>query len=57
MNVRVQGNATAEELAVVLALFAQPDRPPEASRYEQWRATRLAALRSATHYAERPAHR
>jgi N-acyl-L-homoserine lactone synthetase len=44
-GVRVRGGPTPEELAAVLAALSR-DRPPP-SAYEQWRATRLAALRRA----------
>lgn len=50
-GVRVRGGATAEELAVVLALVSRgepsagaPDAAP--SGYDAWRAARLAALRA-----------
>lgn len=43
-DVRVSGNATAEELAVVLVLVRRPRAtPPDA--FARWRATRLAAVR------------
>jgi hypothetical protein len=43
-DVRVSGNATAEELAAVLALVRRPRAtPPDA--FARWRATRLAAVR------------
>ena len=43
-DVRVRGNATAEELAVVLALVRRPrETPPDA--LARWRATRLAAMK------------
>ena len=45
MNVEVRGNATAEELAAVLAVVAQRDAaPPRMHPYERWRKARLAAL-------------
>jgi len=44
-GLRVLGNASAEELAVVLALVSQREREPAPDRYAQWRRTRLAALR------------
>ncbi len=51
-DVRVRGGATAEELAVVLALVSRGEvTAPPRSRYETWRAARLAALRT------RPAER
>lgn len=56
-QVHVRGGATAEELAAVIALVSQADRGAVQSRYDQWRAGRLKALRSATHHAQRPAHR
>lgn len=44
-TITVHGNATAEEVAAVLALLSarQPDVEPDG--YRQWRATRLKALR------------
>lgn len=43
-DVTVDGNATAEELAVVLALVRRPrEAAPDA--FTRWRATRLAAIR------------
>lgn len=46
-DVRVRGGATAEELAAVLALVSRGEpQPALPSRYEQWRAARLTALRS-----------
>jgi hypothetical protein len=45
-DVQVRGPATAEEIAAVLAALRireASERP--ASRYEQWRRDRLAALR------------
>jgi hypothetical protein len=45
-GVRVRGNATAEEVAVVVALMSQFDREPEPDRYTEWRRARLAALRA-----------
>ncbi len=45
-GLRVHGNATAEELAVVVALMSSLEREPEADRYAEWRRTRLAALRA-----------
>jgi hypothetical protein len=44
-GVQVRGNATAEELAVVVALISQLDREPAPDRYTEWRRARLAALR------------
>lgn len=43
--VLVRGAPTAEELAALLATLPRERRPPDA--YEQWRATRRAALRRA----------
>ncbi|HEV7203967.1 MAG TPA: hypothetical protein VGN18_05115 [Jatrophihabitans sp.] len=45
-DVRVRGGATAEELAVVLALVRRP-REARPDAFARWRATRLAALRDA----------
>jgi hypothetical protein len=45
MSVAVRGNATAEELAAVLAVISQRRQTPQADGYERWRAGRLAALR------------
>ena len=45
-GVRVRGNATAEELAAVLALVSHVERGVEPDRYERWRLARLAALRA-----------
>jgi hypothetical protein len=45
-GVRIRGNASAEELAVVLALISQLDRVAEPDRYTEWRDGRLAALRA-----------
>jgi hypothetical protein len=42
-EVRVRGNASAEELAAVLTVVSQC-RAPEADGYARWRQTRLAAL-------------
>lgn len=52
MSVAVRGNATAEELAAVLAVLRRdtsqqtPQRGQRVNGYERWRATRLAALAS-----------
>jgi hypothetical protein len=54
MSVRVRGGATAEELAAVLAVLTTSTAAPEPSRYEQWRATRLRALRRAGENGDRP---
>ena len=43
--VEVRGNASAEEMAVVLALFTRTPAPAPVPPYEVWRRTRLAALR------------
>jgi hypothetical protein len=43
MTVQVRGNATAEELAAVLAVVAQREAPSRPDGYERWRAGRLAA--------------
>jgi hypothetical protein len=43
---RVRGNASAEELAVVVALISQLEHGPEPDRYAEWRHARLAALRA-----------
>jgi hypothetical protein len=44
-GLRVHGNASAEELAAVVALMSHRDRAVEPDRYTEWRRTRLAALR------------
>ncbi len=44
--VQVRGNASAEELAVVVALLSQLERAPGPDRYAEWRRIRLAALRT-----------
>jgi hypothetical protein len=45
-QVRVRGNANAEEVAAVLAVFAtRSAAPPDG--YARWRQARLAALRRA----------
>jgi Acyl-CoA carboxylase epsilon subunit len=45
-QVEVRGNATAEELAVVLSLLAgRATAGPESTGYERWRRTRECALR------------
>jgi hypothetical protein len=44
-RVRVLGNATPEELAVVVALMSQRESTSEPDRYTEWRRARLAALR------------
>jgi hypothetical protein len=44
-GLRVHGNASAEELAAVVALMSHRDRAAEPDRYSEWRRTRLAALR------------
>lgn len=56
-DVHVRGGATHEELAAVLALVSQADRGEVLDHYDRWRQGRLKALRSQTHYAERPARR
>jgi Acyl-CoA carboxylase epsilon subunit len=44
-DVRVRGNATAEELAAVLAVVSRVEgAPAEADRLAQWRRDRRAAL-------------
>jgi hypothetical protein len=44
--VEVRGNASAEEMAVVLALVSRSPEPAAVpTAYETWRRTRLAALR------------
>ena len=43
----VRGNASPEEMAVLLALVARPSGPDAATPYETWRRTRLAAMRRA----------
>jgi len=48
-GVRVRGNATAEEIAAVLAAITRRERRDAASdRFEQWRRERIAALRDNT---------
>jgi hypothetical protein len=45
-DVHVRGNATAEEIAAVIASLHARERPAEdVERFEQWRRVRLAALR------------
>ena len=44
-HVRVLGNATPEELAIVVALVSQLGSTSEPDRYAEWRRARLAALR------------
>ncbi|MDT4927010.1 MAG: hypothetical protein QOG01_4723 [Pseudonocardiales bacterium] len=45
-GLRVRGNATAEELAAVLAVVSQAEaRTADLDRLSQWRSTRRAALR------------
>jgi hypothetical protein len=44
-DVRVRGNATAEELAAVLALVVRPRGTVAPDAFARWRATRLAAMR------------
>jgi hypothetical protein len=44
-RISVRGNASDEELAVVLAVVSSGPRP--SGGYHRWRATRLAALRRA----------
>jgi hypothetical protein len=52
-GITVRGNATAEELAVVMAVLrrdtsrAAPHRRHGGHSYDRWRAARLAALRAA----------
>jgi hypothetical protein len=44
--VEVRGNASAEEMAVVLALVSRSPQPlPAPTSYESWRRIRLAAVR------------
>jgi DNA-binding Lrp family transcriptional regulator len=43
----VRGNATDEELAAVVAVLSQVERPVAADRYAEWRRVRLAAVRAA----------
>lgn len=44
--VEVRGNATADEVAAVLAALSKraTDQAREPDRYERWRRTRLAAV-------------
>ena len=45
-QVTVRGNATADDVAAVLAVLRDLVlRAPAVSRYDQWRARRIAALR------------
>jgi hypothetical protein len=44
-GIRVNGRASVEELAAVIATLSGRPAQPTPSRYEQWRAGRLAALR------------
>lgn len=44
-EVRVRGNATAEELAVLVALMSHLERAIEPDRYAEWRRGRVAVLR------------
>jgi hypothetical protein len=45
-GVRVNGAATAEEVAAVLAVLARAGREePEETGYERWRATRRSVIR------------
>jgi hypothetical protein len=46
--VEVRGNATAEELAAVLAVLTHTDRAAVPDAYRRWRDTRLAALKRRT---------
>ncbi|HEY8828443.1 MAG TPA: hypothetical protein VIM17_11875 [Jatrophihabitantaceae bacterium] len=45
-GVRVRGNATTEELAVVVALISRLDRGAEPNLYAEWRSARVAAFRA-----------
>lgn len=45
-QISVRGNASPDEIAAVIAMLAQRHEAG-ASRYEQWRRTRLAAVRLA----------
>lgn len=58
-ELRIRGNATAEELAVVLALVAQAESAPPAApaTYDRWRTTRLAALRAGLRLGRRVTRR
>lgn len=56
-QIEVRGGATPEELAAVLVLVAKLERGEPLTAYQRWREGRLRALRSATHPAQRPAHR
>jgi hypothetical protein len=45
-DVTIRGNASAEDVAAVLATLAElAQRTPTVDPYERWRRTRLAALR------------
>lgn len=46
-GITVRGNATAEEVAAVLAALQQRARTGPRDRYALWRATRLAAVKAA----------
>jgi hypothetical protein len=46
-EIEVRGNATTDEIAAVLATLSQRLAGRRPSRYEQWRAARIASLRIA----------
>ena len=46
-DLTVRGNASAEEVAAVLAVLRSAPSAPPASAYERWRAGRLKALGTA----------
>jgi hypothetical protein len=43
-DVSVRGNATAEELAAVLAVISRAENSNPSDQYARWRRARLAAL-------------
>jgi hypothetical protein len=45
--ISVRGNASAEEVAAVLAVVRPQETADERSAYDRWRAARLAAVRKA----------
>ncbi|HEY2983021.1 MAG TPA: hypothetical protein VGJ38_02635 [Jatrophihabitantaceae bacterium] len=46
-DIEVRGNATADELAAVMA--ALKERPAQDDRYERWRRGRIAAVANRDH--------
>ena len=53
-EVTVHGNATAEEIAAVLAVVTAHTAPPATDAFARWRQTRIAALRAAHATRRRP---